>query len=74
MNDAEQSQVADRLVLTVDEVADALRISRSLAFAGVRNGTIPHIRIGRRILIPRGALTALLRLDGAASRSEPPPS
>lgn len=54
--------MADRLVLTVDEVAVALRISRSLAFAGVRDGTIPHIRVGRRILVPCAALLSLLRL------------
>jgi excisionase family DNA binding protein len=47
-------------VLTVDEVARVLRISRGLAFAAVRDGTIPHIRVGRRILVPRAALAALL--------------
>jgi excisionase family DNA binding protein len=51
-------------VLTVDEVARVLRISRGLAFAAVRDGTIPHVRVGRRILVPRAALTALLDLAG----------
>lgn len=49
-------------VLTVDEVATILRISRGLAFAAVRDGTIPHLRIGRRILVPRSALAELLSL------------
>jgi excisionase family DNA binding protein len=35
-------------VLTVDEAAHYLRISRGLAFAAVRDGTLPSIRIGRR--------------------------
>ncbi len=54
-------------VLTVQEAADYLRISRGLAFAAVRDGSLPSVRIGRRILIPRRQLEALL---GA----EPPPS
>lgn len=47
-------------VLTVDEAAVYLRISRGLAFAAVRDGTLPSIRIGRRILVPRRQLEALL--------------
>ena len=43
-------------VLTVDETARLLRISRGLAFTAVRDGTLPSIRIGRRILVPRQAL------------------
>jgi excisionase family DNA binding protein len=43
-------------VLTVDETARLLRISRGLAYAGVRDGSIPTIRVGRRILVPRDAL------------------
>lgn len=54
-------------VLTVQEAADYLRISRGLAFAAVRDGSLPSVRIGRRILIPRRQLEALLG-------GEPPPS
>ena len=56
----------DNAVLTVDEAAGILRISRGLAFAAVRTGTIPHIRIGRRILVPRAQL--LLMLKGASAQ------
>lgn len=55
-------------VLTVDEAAAYLRISRGLAFAAVRDGTLPSIRIGRRILVPLKQLEALL--DGNAHGSE----
>jgi excisionase family DNA binding protein len=51
-------------VLTVQEAAAYLRISRGLAFAAVRDGSLPSVRIGRRILIPRWQLEALL--DGTA--------
>jgi len=47
-------------VLTVEEAAAYLRISRGLAFAAVRDGSLPSVRIGRRILIPRRQLDALL--------------
>jgi excisionase family DNA binding protein len=53
-------------ILTVEEAARYLRISRGLAFAAVRDGSIPSIRIGRRILIPRSQLDAML--DGGAPR------
>jgi excisionase family DNA binding protein len=49
-------------VLTVDETAKFLRISRGLAFAGVRRGDIPAVRVGRRLLVPRNRL--LTWLDG----------
>ena len=50
----------ESLTLTVDEVAEILKISRGLAYEGVRDGSIPSVRIGRRILVPRAALIALL--------------
>ncbi|HEU0130264.1 MAG TPA: helix-turn-helix domain-containing protein [Mycobacteriales bacterium] len=48
-------------VLTVDEAARLLRISRGLAFEAARRGDIPTIRIGRRILVPTAALVVLTR-------------
>lgn len=51
-------------VLTVQEAAAYPRISRGLAFAAVRDGSLPCVRIGRRILIPRRQLEAVL--DGTA--------
>ena len=53
-------------VLTVDETARALRISRTSAYEAVRTGDIPSVRIGRRILIPRDVLARMLdgRVEG----------
>jgi len=50
----------ERLTLTVEEAAMALGISRALAYESVRRGEIPHIKIGRRILVPRAALDRIL--------------
>jgi len=45
-----------------------LGISRASAYAGLRDGSIPHIRIGkRRYIIPRAAID--LWLKNAASQS-----
>jgi excisionase family DNA binding protein len=41
-----------KLTLTVKEAAEMLGISEYLAYEAVNKGIIPHIRIGRRIIIP----------------------
>ncbi len=53
-----------RLTLTVEEAARTLGISRTLAYEAVRRGEIPHVRIGRRVLIPISQLHALLGGEG----------
>ena len=58
------------LVLTVEEAADCLRISRGSAYEGIRTGEIPHVRIGRTIRVPRHLLLTFL---GAALLTEDPP-
>lgn len=50
----------ENLTMTVEEVAAALKISRGLAYGAARDGRIPTIRIGRRLLVSRRALEKLL--------------
>jgi len=50
----------DRLTFTVDETRRKLGLSRGLIYQAIHQGQIPHLRIGRRILIPRAALEKLL--------------
>lgn len=53
----------EKLTMNVKEVADALGISRILAYSLVKQGKIPSIRISaRRLLIPKAALAKLLDL------------
>ena len=47
-------------VLTVTEAAALLGISRALAYQLVARGEIPAVHLGRRIVVPRQALEALL--------------
>ncbi len=46
--------------LTIEETAKRLRIGLNSEYASVKLGDIPSIRIGRRLLVPRAALEALL--------------
>jgi excisionase family DNA binding protein len=55
----------ERLVLTVTEAARLLGVSRALAYELVRRGVIPSLRLGRRLVIPRRALLAMV--DSAAA-------
>lgn len=54
------SPATKRLVLTVDEAAYLLNISRGLAYELVARGELPAVRLGRRIVIPRVVLEELL--------------
>ena len=60
----------DALIVTVDEVARRLQISRNSAYSACRNGQIPIVRIGKRILIPRAALERMLNDAGKDKVSE----
>ncbi len=53
------------LTLTVPEVAKVLGISRNSAYVLAKQGTIPTLRLGRRIVVPRPALERMLRGNGA---------
>jgi len=59
----------EEIVLTVEQAAEKLHISRPSAYAAVKRGEIPTIRIGRRLLVP---IVALARLMDSAGT--PPPA
>ena len=56
----------ERRVVTVNEAAAMLRISRGSAYEAVRRNEIPTIRIGRRLLVPLAALERMLAGNAAA--------
>ena len=57
------------LSLTVTEAAEVLGISRTLAYALVARGELPSLRMGRRIVVPKRALEALL--EAASDPADP---
>jgi len=59
-----QKQNTERLTYTVKEAAKQLGLSKNSAYQGVISGEIPSIKVGKRILIPRAALSSLLCAAG----------
>ncbi|OUR77311.1 hypothetical protein A9Q83_11455 [Alphaproteobacteria bacterium 46_93_T64] len=51
----------ERETLTVEETGVLLGIGRNQAYEAIKNGSIPSIRFGRRIVVPRAQLTQMLR-------------
>ncbi len=49
-----------KLTLTIEETAKLLSLSRGSAYQAARTGEIPTIRIGRRLVVPRAKLLAML--------------
>ncbi len=62
-------QRVDRLVYTVAEASALLGISRAFAYELVARGELPVIRLGRRRLVPKVALLALIEADRANERT-----
>ncbi len=56
----------ERRIVTVNEAAAMLRISRGAAYEAARRKEIPTIRIGRRLLVPLAALERMLAGSTAA--------
>lgn len=50
---------------SVEELATELRVSRQLAYRHLNDGTIPCIRIGKRIVISREAIAEWLKTSGS---------
>lgn len=57
--------MSTKLTYTVTEAAGLLGISRSSAYECVRRGEIPSLTLGRRVVVPRRALEALLAVEPA---------
>lgn len=58
----------NRATLTVEEAAERLGISRTLAYELASTGRlpVPVLRLGRRIVVSRLALERVLNTDGTA--------
>ncbi len=49
------------------ELAKMLSVSRQTVYKGLRDGTIPSIRLGRRFVIPKAAIEKWLESGGTPS-------
>jgi excisionase family DNA binding protein len=61
----------ERLVYTVAEAGEMLGISRAFAYELVARGELPVIRLGRRRLVPKAGLLALVGQSEADSPTQP---
>ena len=59
----------EKLTLNVMETANLLGISRNSAYQGILRNEIPHVKVGKRILIPRLALERMLESAGKPKES-----
>jgi len=50
----------EKLTLDISEAAELLGISRNLAYELAKSGTLPVVKLGKRLLVPRRALEKLL--------------
>lgn len=62
---------SERLLLSVTEAAQTLGISRNLTYELVAQGRLPHIRFGRRVLIPRDGLEQWIAREAGLPRLPP---
>jgi excisionase family DNA binding protein len=60
---------ADRMTVTVEEAGQMLGISRNSAYGLAKSGGLPTIRLGRRLVVPKAALTRMLSTDSADERA-----
>ena len=54
------SNTEDRLTYDVAQAAKVLGISRNLAYDMVKDGTLPVVKLGKRLLVPKKALEQML--------------
>ena len=47
--------------LTVEEFRQQSRLGRNTVYNAIRTNQIPHVRVGRRVLIPADSLERLMK-------------
>jgi excisionase family DNA binding protein len=60
----------ETLTLSVLATAKLLGISRGKCYQAIATGEIPNLRIGKRILVPRATLLAMLSAAGSSKTAK----
>ena len=58
------------LLMRGGEVAEALGISRALAYRWMQNGILPTVRVSRAVRVPRGALLDWIKRNTQSDKEE----
>lgn len=61
----------DAFLLTVEQAAKLCQISKGLAYDLIREGRLPHVRLGRVIRVPRFGLEQWIAREAGASAGLP---
>jgi excisionase family DNA binding protein len=64
MGKRQRARESDSTYPSVDALAKELGIGRHACYAGLNRGTIPNIRIGRRFILPKAAISEWLKNAG----------
>ena len=59
------------LLLSVVQAAKVLGISKNLCYEQINEGLIPHVRIGRRVLVSRVALRDWIARESGVGDTDP---
>jgi excisionase family DNA binding protein len=59
--------VTERQTLRIEEAAKILGIARNTAYDAAKNGQLPTIKIGKRLLVPRIAIERMLSLPASGA-------
>ena len=59
------------LLLSVSQTAKVLGISKNLCYEQINEGRIPHVRLGRRVLVSKVALTDWIARESGLVTTEP---
>ena len=59
-----------RLTLTIEDAAHYLSLTRAQVQFMITHGQIPHVKLGRRVLIPTAELIEYVRAN--TTRNQPP--
>ena len=65
------AQLRERPTVTVQMAGAVLGIERTAAYAAVRRGDIPSLKIGRRVVVPTVPLLRMLGADQPLTGGEP---
>ena len=63
--------MSDNVLLTVDEVAERLRLSRNKVYELIHAHQIPHIRLGRKFRIPNLAFEKWIESASVIENPDP---
>lgn len=60
----------DRLLISIRDAAKRLGIGRDATYGLVREGRLPSVRVGRRLLVPASSLVGWVERELESTRTE----